>query len=955
MRFQRHRNRLILIAFLLSVLSGSILICISYWNTSGVGLEIHHAAQQNITKHAESQLVTKFNDISALAAHLESADYMNYSREYYNLREPVEAERIGRDLNVRLNKLHLQPDMVERVYIIGENKNQKNLGKSFEEQGLIPEQEIPWIDDLRAVGLIDLFTRYYGMPSFIPQGMFTDKLNDLSIPEERRSRLKAFFESIEGRLIMNNGVNYLNVLTVIVLDNRLFTLALPDRDSWDGYIGVLDNNSHVLWSNFSNEATIRKAVEQRKEGLANWSQGLSSDYEVRTETIAPYGIDFMFFERKASNVIWDQSLLQICVILFGIMLVVNLLISYKISNMIMYPFNVLARISWKKEKDIDFQHIPEERFEQFALSKISIRQKILLLLVTSVMIPFIAAVALHVSLTYHSLFNKLVQSTVQSSDQLVKEMRNRMDNYESLTNGISADGRLTNLFLSYQYAPIMDDKFPVSSYPGLVDVSYFVLYNSQGVARFSSTFINNITLFRLSTSELNSLSKLKPEQIIWITGKKDVYNHTALMLIKKVSLPTSDGTSMDAYLQVVLKEDAFQSVTSGRRESLVLMDRSGEVVYTSTSEPGFTEAAIQELNAGALEQEQAHFGKVEASNQVILERAIPESEWTSVLFYTIDDIYLKINEMFYRYLLLIVLILLAIFGMVWHLSLYLVKPIERLKRAMEEGAALGEAVMTDSNPRDEIGLLVLSFNNMITRINDLMEENINKQIREKELVTSKMKAELGMLQQQINPHFLYNTLEAINMRARQYGAMEVSAMVNSLANIFRFTINTGSEVVLLSEEIEHVRNYLTIQALRFKDAFIVNWDIDDEVPPTITVLKFILQPLVENALQHGIEELYEQGEIYIGVKMLQDEIRIQIRDNGLGMSDIALREILRSLNDNYEAGAQSDDEPGKRSSGVGLRNVYYRLRIYYGDSFAMTIESQEFEGTAITLRIPLQR
>jgi len=243
---------------------------------------------------------------------------------------------------------------------------------------------------------------------------------------------------------------------------------------------------------------------------------------------------------------------------------------------------------------------------------------------------------------------------------------------------------------------------------------------------------------------------------------------------------------------------------------------------------------------------------------------------------------------------------------------------------------------------------------MVTRVNDLMEENINKQIREKELVTSKMKAELGMLQQQINPHFLYNTLEAINMRARQYGAMEVSAMVNSLAKIFRFTINTGSEVVLLSEEIQHVRNYLTIQALRFKDAFVVKWDIDEEIPPTLTVLKFILQPLVENALQHGIEELYEQGEIDIGIKLLENEIRIQIRDNGLGMSDMTLREVLRSLNENYEAAAQSDDGSGKRSSGVGLRNVYHRLRIYYGEPFAMTIESREFEGTAITIRIPLE-
>jgi sensor histidine kinase YesM len=303
--------------------------------------------------------------------------------------------------------------------------------------------------------------------------------------------------------------------------------------------------------------------------------------------------------------------------------------------------------------------------------------------------------------------------------------------------------------------------------------------------------------------------------------------------------------------------------------------------------------------------------------------------------------------------LLIVLIILIIIAAVWNVSLLLVKPIERLKRAVEREEEMPAEIDKTSGSRDEIGQLVGSFNQMITQIHGLMEENINKQIREKILVTSKMKAELGMLQQQINPHFLYNTLEAINMRARQYGATEVSTMVNSLAKIFRFTINTGNEVVPLSEEIEHVRNYLTIQELRFQNKFTVKWRLEESVM-RIPILKFILQPIIENALQHGIEDLYGDGEITIVVGSSEGRLILTISDNGIGMSEEELAKVRRSLiMENDTSPVPSESHSSKRSNGVGLVNVYQRLFIYYGEHLKLEIDSEEFQGTTIRIAIPL--
>ncbi|QJD84917.1 sensor histidine kinase [Cohnella herbarum] len=956
MRFRHHRNRLVMIAFLLTVLSEAILIGISYWNTRDVGSEIQKASEQNLSKHVESQIVTKLNEMNSLALQIESSDFTKYARSFLNLRTAEEEVEARGELNSRLSRLHLPQGLVDQIYFIGDNVNQRNFGKSFPTDRNIPDDRIPWIDELRSAGLLDSFTRYYSMPTYIPEGMFTDALaaNKAPIPDETRQRLNHFFTSIEGHLVINNGVNYLNVLSVIVLDERIFSAELPSPRIWNGYVGVLDENQQTLWSNLPDPDALRTAAQRIDNGFRQWEQRIGGNYKVRTQPIAPYEFNIVFFEREKSSSLWDRNFINVYIAFFLCTLLVCFLISLKFANLIMYPFQVLARIVWKKENDLDFHSIPEERFSEVKLSRISIRGKVLLMLLTSVLIPVLTAICMHLYLMYNYVFNKAVDLSVESSNHLIVELRDRMEGYESLTNRLSTDSRLTNLLSPYTFMDNIDD-FTVASYPGLGDLSYFVLYDSGGVARYSSAFFNNLTLFKLSSIDPDLLSNLQSERMVWVTGLNDVYGHPSLMLIKKLSLPSpATGKSMDAFLQVVLKEDAFSSVASDRKMSFVMLNRSGDFIYSNTSSQGFRIQASNQWNGHREKTDDVLIDKVEGSNQVIVYRPIGNEGWSTFIFMTIDDMYLKMNDMLHRFVLLIVLIILIIFAAVWNVSLLLVKPIERLKRAVERVEGLPAGLDNPSGSRDEIGQLVGSFNQMIMQIHGLMEENINKQIREKILVTSKMKAELGMLQQQINPHFLYNTLEAINMRARQYGATEVSTMVNSLAKIFRFTINTGNEVVPLSEEIEHVRNYLTIQELRFQNKFTVKWRLDESMI-RVPILKFILQPIIENALQHGIEDLYGDGEITIVVGSSDGRMILTISDNGIGMSEEELAKVRRSLTmENETSPASNDGISSKRSNGVGLVNVYQRLLIYYGEGLKLAIDSEEFRGTTITIEIPLR-
>lgn len=965
MRFRYHRNMLIGIAILLTLLSQVTIFGIGFWNINDTGSEIRKASEQNISRHIENQMIAKLNEMNSLALQLEQNDFILYARSFYSLRSPEEEFAARQELLTRLEQLHLSADFVDRIYFIGDNINQKNFGKSVKTGQWVEDSRIPWIEELQEAELLPLLTRYYGMPAYIPEGMLTDVLETKkhSISSETWKRLNEFAASIEGHLIINNGVNPLNVLSVVVFDEHILTAELPASRIWNGYAGILDENQQVLWSNVPDQAVMDRAVVHAAAGETEWEEHWDYRYKVRTVPVPPYGIHVITFEQLQYDSLWNRDNTFMYVLLLLGSLFLSFVIAYKLSNVVMYPYQVLARAVWKKGNDLDFQSIPEQRFSRGWLSKLTIRMKMLVMLLSSVLIPVLLSICLYAFLMYGYVFEKAVDLSIESSEHLSTELKGRMERYENLTNRLSADSRLTNLSnLSspFLFKSNMDD-FTVASYPGLSDISYFVIYDVSGIAKYSSVFNNNRSLFKLLSADKDVLEEMKPEEMIWMTGQKDVYGHPAMMLVKKLEVPSgAAGVPTAAYLQVVLKEDAFSYAAADRKQSFVMLDSEKQLIYSHLTSKAFQETAITRWNENALGTSgfDVQIQQVDGSQQVMIQRKLEKTDWNIFIFMTIDDIYLKIQSMFSRFGLLLLLLLVVILLTIRQIAYLLVKPIERLKQAVEEGEQLlGLGERQQGKPLDEIGQLVISFNQMLRQIHELMQENVNKEIREKKLVTSRMKAELGMLQQQINPHFLYNTLEAINMRARQYGAEEVSTMVKSLAKLFRFTINTGSEVVALEDELEHARNYLTIQELRFQNKFIVKWELD-EGAMKLPVLKFILQPLIENALQHGIEDLYGEGELIIRTEISGDSLVLTVQDNGIGMSEEELERVKKGLTMEMETGegmaaATRKSESTSRNSGVGLINVYQRLHLYYGATLQMKMESEEFAGTKISIILPV--
>lgn len=261
-------------------------------------------------------------------------------------------------------------------------------------------------------------------------------------------------------------------------------------------------------------------------------------------------------------------------------------------------------------------------------------------------------------------------------------------------------------------------------------------------------------------------------------------------------------------------------------------------------------------------------------------------------------------------------------------------PIQKLEKsvnAIEAGDLDTEVYQGGSY---EIRHLGRSIGEMAKRIKTLMEDIVAEH-------ESKRKSEFDILQSQINPHFLYNTLDIIVWMIENEQKQDAVRIVTALARFFRISLSKGKSIITVRDELEHVRNYLMIQQTRFKNKFVYTIDAEDDVMELVS-LKLMLQPLVENAIYHGMEFMDGDGEICVKVYREDAELWFRISDNGLGMTEEQTRSLLDEQN----------HISSKRGSGIGVKNVNERIRLYFGESYGLAIWSEPDEGTVITIHLP---
>ncbi|EMS69729.1 cache domain-containing sensor histidine kinase [Ruminiclostridium cellobioparum] len=261
-----------------------------------------------------------------------------------------------------------------------------------------------------------------------------------------------------------------------------------------------------------------------------------------------------------------------------------------------------------------------------------------------------------------------------------------------------------------------------------------------------------------------------------------------------------------------------------------------------------------------------------------------------------------------------------------------IRKILHAMKTAQEGELSVRVELDDDG--DEMSAIAARFNKMIYKINKLVEEVRAATFKQKE-------AEIRALEAQINPHFLYNTLDAINWMAIEKDEHEISNMLKSLAQILRYSVNKSNSIVKLREEIEWLKQYIYLQQTRFNYSFECFMEVDENVLD-FNIHKLLFQPFIENVIIHGFEGINKGGVLDIGIKGRENSIMIVIRDNGKGIDP----ETVSKLN------SPDDKEITAKGSGLGASNVFNRIKMYYGDSGSWQVESETGKGTTITLKIP---
>ncbi len=287
-------------------------------------------------------------------------------------------------------------------------------------------------------------------------------------------------------------------------------------------------------------------------------------------------------------------------------------------------------------------------------------------------------------------------------------------------------------------------------------------------------------------------------------------------------------------------------------------------------------------------------------------------------------------------ILLVVILLLSVIYVSARISKKITDPINRMCSTTMAFASGDFSVRAQVGSGDEMDTLAQSFNSMVTEISQLVEDIRIQQKNAKD-------AELKLLQAQINPHFLYNTLDAIMWLVESGQNEQAVSMVSSLSSFFRTTLSKGRDWITVSEERDHIRSYLEIQQFRYADILEYEVDIPEKIGEYY-VMKLMLQPIVENALYHGIKNKRGMGKIIVEGRESGSDLVFIVSDNGIGMTEQQLLHMRKLISGEIA----NDSQP----NGFGIANVEQRIRLHYGSQYGIMAESTFGEGSTITVRIP---
>ncbi len=381
-------------------------------------------------------------------------------------------------------------------------------------------------------------------------------------------------------------------------------------------------------------------------------------------------------------------------------------------------------------------------------------------------------------------------------------------------------------------------------------------------------------------------------------------------------------------------------VTFGRKGYLFIVDPDGRIVYHPRQEliySGLEREYIDRVLSNTYGSFTVEDGRGE---RVYTVRSSTRTRWRTVGVAYSSELVRNRDRIGRYYTWWALLCLLVAIAVSFVVSVYLSRPIMRLRESMKAVERGNFDIQVDVHTSNEIGDLARDFSIMVAQIRKLIRKNAAD-------LEQKRKSELLALQNQITPHFLYNTLDSVIWMAEARQHDHVVTTISALARLLRLSISHGDELITIKNEIEHIKSYLTIQKIRYRDT--LDYEIlVDEAILDFRIPKIVLQPLVENAIYHGIKNKEESGRVEVHGRRYGSEVVLTVVDDGVGIPEEQMRALL---DPSRPDGAVRTD--GRNGTRVGVRNVHDRIRLYFGTSYGLEFRSNDSGGTSVRVKLPV--
>lgn len=577
---------------------------------------------------------------------------------------------------------------------------------------------------------------------------------------------------------------------------------------------------------------------------------------------------------------------------------------------------------------------------------LSLQYKLLFVFVSFIVIP----VCLIVSLSHLKFSNMMMENArVYMSHTLEQTAVNvdiQLENIENISKNIFMDAEV-QVALSRNKESVSDiDKLKYDRSVNKVLSNALIasdyirsiyLYASNGEVYSASYVTNQSMSFIIQDIEVTDIYQKAMSgngSVVWLNTDR---NQKAVPLVREI-IDVKNFKPLGVLI-INFKEDRlshlYSKIESDNGCNIMIAESDSRII-SATNKDLLDSVVNEDISTDkAFKSKSGYFTKtVNGEKTVIFFTTSSHTGWKFISTMPYSNITRQINVVKYWVWVISVLCTIAAVLMSVFFSRGITRPVKKLVDLMKRFKNGNFDVIMDYDRYDEVGELSQNFNSMVKEIDNLIKKNYMHEITNKE-------AEFKALQAQINPHFLYNTLESINWIARLNGVTMVCDMTKALGSLMRASIDNRKKLVSVEEELTYIDYFITIEKIRFGERLSVEIQVDKDIYPMV-IPKFLIQPIIENAIKHGIQEKIGEGHISLTGSIQDDKVIFTVKDDGVGMNESKIAEILSGCE------GLADTEYDR----LGVANVSRRIKFYYGDKYGLSIKSKLQKGTEVSIILP---